>query len=468
LQNFNSLTELEDFIASKNDAFIEIENKRKKKNTSRDRHIKIKEEGENDAVTVLDTDKITIYNPTTEAGAKFYGKNTRWCASSDSNNMFSHYNNDGPLYIIILKSNPDKYQLHFPSTQFMDRHDDTIDIRDLQIKINDDEFNNWLISKFKENINIDTIEYAPKELCDDDEFMKPSILNNPKLFEYASETLKHEFKQNDELMKQLILKNTKLFDYASETLKQNDEFMKQLIMINPSKFDYASETLKQDDEFIKQYIMISPYNLKYASENIKEDFEFMNKLISSHEDRIEFIIMHGISEKLKNNDEFMMPLVLKYPRLLYDYTSETLKQDDEFLKQLIMVDSFMIEYASENITNNDEFMMPLILKHPRLYDYASETLKQDDEFMKQLIMIDPHKLENASENIKEDFEFMNKLIASHKNKIYFIMDFISERLKNNDKFMMPLVLEDSTLYEYASQNLQDIHEEENEFYNGRG
>jgi hypothetical protein len=64
---------------------------------------------------------------------------TRWCTSSPGLNYFDRYIKDGPLYVIIPNNYTGKmgeksglpserYQFHFPSNQFMDVHDHTVDL----------------------------------------------------------------------------------------------------------------------------------------------------------------------------------------------------------------------------------------------------------------------------------------------------------------------------------------------------
>lgn len=75
---------------------------------------------------------VTVIIPHDEAAACVYGRQTRWCtAATKGENYFDHYNKSGPLYILIPK-NPkykgEKYQLHFPSDQFMNEQDHNQDI----------------------------------------------------------------------------------------------------------------------------------------------------------------------------------------------------------------------------------------------------------------------------------------------------------------------------------------------------
>lgn len=73
--------------------------------------------------------------------ACFYGgnnKETRWCTSAPGASWFDRYIKDGPLYVVYRPSDQkiapetglpvERYQFHFPSSQFMDKDDHQIDL----------------------------------------------------------------------------------------------------------------------------------------------------------------------------------------------------------------------------------------------------------------------------------------------------------------------------------------------------
>lgn len=91
--------------------------------------------------------KISDRGPLGKDAACFYGGNylepskgeTRWCTSAPGLSWFDRYIKDGPLYVVIPnqwegqrgeKSNlpAERYQFHFPSNQFMDVHDRSVDL----------------------------------------------------------------------------------------------------------------------------------------------------------------------------------------------------------------------------------------------------------------------------------------------------------------------------------------------------
>ena len=84
---------------------------------------------------VLDNKEVRVIVPENEQAACYYGQGTAWCtASTTSTNYFNHYNDDGPMYILIPKNakhEGEKYQLHFESGQYMDEGDSPINLQKL-------------------------------------------------------------------------------------------------------------------------------------------------------------------------------------------------------------------------------------------------------------------------------------------------------------------------------------------------
>jgi len=90
--------------------------------------------------------KIEGNNPTSKDAAIYYGgfKDYRngesdWCTSGPGLSFFEGYIKNGPLYVIFPQNDngevgsrtglpKERYQFHFPSNQFMDRHDKQIDL----------------------------------------------------------------------------------------------------------------------------------------------------------------------------------------------------------------------------------------------------------------------------------------------------------------------------------------------------
>jgi Leucine-rich repeat (LRR) protein len=90
--------------------------------------------------------KVEGNNPTSKDAAIYYGgyKDYRegesdWCTSAPGLTWFENYIKNGPLYVVFPQNDngqvgkrtglpEERYQFHFPSSQFMDRHDRQIDL----------------------------------------------------------------------------------------------------------------------------------------------------------------------------------------------------------------------------------------------------------------------------------------------------------------------------------------------------
>jgi hypothetical protein len=83
-----------------------------------------------DAYTAFENEAVRIIVPQDEDAACYYGQGTRWCTAARENNRFEQYARDGQMYILLPKQpkyDGEKYQLHFPSSQFMDEGDNSVD-----------------------------------------------------------------------------------------------------------------------------------------------------------------------------------------------------------------------------------------------------------------------------------------------------------------------------------------------------
>lgn len=87
-----------------------------------------------DAVLLHNDVQVKVVIPKTKAASMYFGRNTRWCTSAKNDNMFDDYDADGPLYIVLIKKENKRYQLHPDSDSFMDEKDKPFDVRALFTK----------------------------------------------------------------------------------------------------------------------------------------------------------------------------------------------------------------------------------------------------------------------------------------------------------------------------------------------
>lgn len=78
---------------------------------------------------------VSVVIPLDQEAACKYGRQTRWCtAAVHGTNYFNEYNDKGPLYILLPQKpihKDEKYQLHFPTGQYMDEKDHSVELSQL-------------------------------------------------------------------------------------------------------------------------------------------------------------------------------------------------------------------------------------------------------------------------------------------------------------------------------------------------
>jgi hypothetical protein len=165
-----SLSILEDFITQNQGVLEEIETKKKDKQKKKLIHKQIKEDGEGEPniEIILDKHNLKVYHPLTEAGAKYYGKHTRWCTASQNNNMFSYYNEKGPIYIIIINPNSQnevKFQIHLITNQIMNSEDKPVTLEFIITQANDSDLNYFIKKIVREKMLFD-IDFIKNNIQD--------------------------------------------------------------------------------------------------------------------------------------------------------------------------------------------------------------------------------------------------------------------------------------------------------------
>jgi hypothetical protein len=72
---------------------------------------------------------VTVHHIKTKQASCSYGAGTKWCTAGKKDNMFNHYNKNGPMFVI--QHGGRKYQFHNASNQFMDEKDNPVEFKDL-------------------------------------------------------------------------------------------------------------------------------------------------------------------------------------------------------------------------------------------------------------------------------------------------------------------------------------------------
>lgn len=72
---------------------------------------------------LADGERWRVVVPLTQKAASYFGRNTKWCTTSENGGQFTRYAAQSDLYIIIDKPNNRRWQFHFKTKQYMDELD---------------------------------------------------------------------------------------------------------------------------------------------------------------------------------------------------------------------------------------------------------------------------------------------------------------------------------------------------------
>jgi len=114
--------------------------------------------------------------------ACYFGKNTKWCTAARNNNMYDTYAKQGPIFIVLVKKENVRFQLHFESNQFMNEKDQSVDMMELGDKYPELKkalgllYNKAVVTQ--DPSNIFQLENPVDEVVETAFYRKPSMIKN--------------------------------------------------------------------------------------------------------------------------------------------------------------------------------------------------------------------------------------------------------------------------------------------------
>ena len=126
IMRFKSVEEVDNYLNDDSN-YVELSDRQKLRDVQKQVH---KTDVTKDADKVYEDSTWEVWVPKTYEASCKLGSGTSWCTASTANDYYYvDYTNQGPLYIVINKSDPsEKYQFHLESYQFMNKNDYGIDI----------------------------------------------------------------------------------------------------------------------------------------------------------------------------------------------------------------------------------------------------------------------------------------------------------------------------------------------------
>jgi len=258
-----------------------------------------------DAYTAFENDQVRIVVPNDQAAACYYGQGTRWCtASTQGTNYFNHYHKDGQMYILLPKQpkhQGEKYQLHFPSEQFMDEEDRPVENI---VYLLEHRFGN-LVPFFKEEMP----EYYINEwvmFADDEDLKEPLMQIGEIVMEHVWEMV-NDWEHQDDYWYEWLRKEGYVYpegheeegqidwdkaaendvDYLNWNYDAHDWFVaaKDAVEVSPTMARRAAEeTYEEEGEILTlgELELIPSYNVRQAFERSRDGDGGLEEWIGKH------------------------------------------------------------------------------------------------------------------------------------------------------------------------------------------
>lgn len=253
------------------------------------------------ARTVFDGDTVKVVVPEDEAAACAYGRQTRWCtAAVHGTNYFERYNRQGPLYILLPKSpkyQGEKYQLHFPSSQFMNEDDDEVSLKEILTE-RFPELLDFFMTAEKDSLG-EYLMFAPNSVL---EPLSEKI--NTLLVDFLNE-LASEWEVYDDYY-HTWLRDEGYIDPETEEISDDA----------PSYFDYNDEARSEYDK-MEEAIVLTPDRIREIAEELGNRDNYIVETSS-----IEDVYKYSVKDAFGRGDGFadnMIDFIKKRLYVTYDH-----------------------------------------------------------------------------------------------------------------------------------------------------
>lgn len=263
-------------------------------------------------------EKWFIFQPLTEKAACYLGVSTEWCTTwgpyslnkkhKDRSNMFSRYSSQGPLYIMIDKSDFDhKYQFHFESNQFMDKNDRRINTSKFITEEDNVEIFNYFFPSFTREVTSEEIKLELKRI---------DILPN----EYGLKLFERSIGKIDNKLVNAILSDNE--DTVSQLMGDAN------INISNGRIEITVETLTNNLEQLEQNIGWYEYESNNGWNFVYEDMSGRGMDEYEYEILIEFLKQYYELNKDEFSQKFSISNFDSFVQNFFD----AYKQKDEIIE----------------------------------------------------------------------------------------------------------------------------------------
>lgn len=210
-----------------------------------------------------------------------------------------------------------------------------------------------------------------------------------------------------------LAKNTegilKALNEKGSSLCDDKEFVKVCLKNEPMALQWASERLKKDFNVIKEALRRDVDAMRFVSKELSEDIEFWQKLKTLK------VIDSGLSCYIKST---LLKTVEDFEKVEYFFkndfyndltrVSQEVLKDEKIAKRILMKDSSLLAMFPKEIRSNKKIIKSLQESVYHQYDSFGESLRDDEEIFLKAVSIRVMNFLSASERIKSDKKILRR------------------------------------------------------------
>ncbi|MGR3951699.1 MAG: DUF4116 domain-containing protein, partial [Chlamydia sp.] len=233
------------------------------------------------------------------------------------------------------------------------------------------------------------------------------------------------------------------------------QYIKALIEIDPK--------LHLNKKFLIDATKWEPNVFKTAPDAFKRDGSFIHSILDNGNWLNTGEIVPCIDEKLRNDPDFMRPLLHISEGFALQYCGEKIHKNKEFIREITNTNIAALAFISDEFKNDADFMIPYLVKKTAkfAFKYSGKALQNNDKYALMAIACDANCIQYLGDELRNNTDFLKQAIRFFGNSVFQCMStdmqnnpdianfaitqdlqsiqLIGSTLKKDKKFMKPLI-----------------------------
>lgn len=256
------------------------------------------------------------------------------------------------------------------------------------------------------------------------------------------------------LMKKINITNNKsnILKYCSKELKDDIDIVKEAVFFDPISFKFASKNLKKNKDLFLEAVKSGLETIKFIDKKLKDDIDVVKEIIKNSPWNIKFL-----SKKLRENEDMML-FALSREHLnsnpCYVFISDKLKNDKNFIKKALSVNAtYVYEYINEEFKNDEDLCFEALKFNTHLLFDFPQSIQKNKNFIKKAVFYYPMVLEIVDKEVQSKELYLLGLKA-YKAKFSPVLTVIDELFHDNLNEELQLILKKDMNIEDAIEILE--------------